>query len=255
MAGSLELSGASDKLRPVRWRLPSLLVLTACAGAPQAAKAPEIGSSRASPISPHQGRYRIERDGQPVGHERYTVTSSAGLWIAEGEIQLAWPLDQTQRYRFEYDLEARRPRRFQVQVELLDEAQTVTGDCDGRQVAGEVTGIVAPERYEVAYGSGTMIDFGSPLFSALVFALLGPALESAEPIKLRSIVIPIPFLRPAVLLQELRFAGRDGDLRKVALGPHGRKPAAFWLRADGLPVRVKTWADEGGAPFVYELEP
>lgn len=190
-----------------------------------------------------------------MGEERYTVTSSAGLWVAQGEIILAWPLEQTQRYRFEYDVKARRPAAFSISLSLLGETQTVTGRNDGTTLAGEVRGIVDPVPYEVAYGPGTMIDFGSPLFSALLFALLSRELESPAPIKVRSIVVPIPFLRPAVLLQELRFAGREGELRKVALGPAGKKPTAYWVRSDGMPTKARTWADEGGAPFVYELEP
>ncbi len=203
----------------------------------------------------HSGGYEITRDGKPVGHERYTVTSSATRWVAEGEITLSWPLDQIQTYRFEYDVANRRPSRLEVTLALLGETQRVVASCDGRSLSGEVTGIVDPVPFDVAYGPGTMIDFGSPLFSALAFALLAEHLEGSAPMPVRSIVVPVPFLQPAVLLQELRFAGREGELRKLAVGPDGRKPAAFWVRPDGIPVKVKTWADEGGAPFVYELEP
>ena len=235
------------------------LALGACSTQLGDAGGPEVaGKQTPAEISlprSHTGRYLITRDGKPMGTEHYTVTSSAALWSIEGEITLGWPLDQIQRYRLDYDVVKRRPAGFEISLSALGETQRVVASNDGTMLRGEVTGIIDPVSFEVAYGPGTMIDFGSPLFGALAFALLETFLESPEPIAVRSIVVPVPFLRPAVLLQELRFAGRDGPLRKVALGPNGRKPAAFWVRADGIVVKLKTWADEGGAPFVYELEP
>lgn len=222
---------------------------------PTATRSSATATSELALLAPQSGRYQITRDGKPVGEERYTVTSSAGIWAVEGAISLSWPLDQVQRYRLEYDEKNRRPARFEIAIELLGETQRVRGECDGSFFRGEISGIVEPVTFEVAHGPGTMLDFGSPLFSALLFALLGAELESATPISVRSVVVPVPFLRPAVLLQELRFAGREAELRKLALGPSGVRPAAYWVRADGLPVKVKTWPDEGGAPFVYELEP
>lgn len=202
------------------------------------------------------GRYAIVREGQAVGEERFTITSSQGIWRARGVIELDWPVEGKQGYDLMIDARTREPLGFEVWLELAGERQTALGHCEAGYVRVTTENILGKTETEVPYARGTMIDFSSPIFNALVLSLIGPHLVEGKLLPVRTIVLALPLLTPAVVLATYRLAGAENGLRRVAVGqddPRSR-PAAFWVREDGLPVRVRTWPEGGGAPFEMRLD-
>lgn len=237
------------------------VVLLTLAGCASTASAPR-GDAFAADLDllrPMRGRYTIVREGERVGEEQFAVTSSAGVWQVRGEISLSWPADSKQHYLLRVDRARREPLGFEVGFELAGERQTARGDCDGDYLNVHTENMLGVTDSRVAYARGTMLDFGSPLFNTVALALLGPHLEERKPIAVRAIVLAMPFLLPAVMVQKYTLMGLDGELRKVAVGPatpsEEQLPTALWVRADGLPVRIRTWPEGGGSPLELQLEP
>jgi hypothetical protein len=230
-----------------------IVLLAACASsAPPAAPQGRIFSRL---LPPSSGRYAITREGEAVGEERFTITSSQGVWQVRGEIELAWPVEGKQGYELSLDTETREPIAFLVWLEIVGERQVASGRCDGEFVHIETENIMGRTESRVPYARGTMIDFSSPIFNAVVLGLLGTHLASDQSVPVRTIVLALPMLLPAVVLETYQLAGHEGSLRRVTVGQADGKarPTAMWVRDDGMPVRVRTWPEGGGAPFEMML--
>src|SRR5262249_10070171 len=160
-----------------------------------------------------------------------------------------WPVEQEQGYELQIDEATCEPVAFSIWIEILGERQEVSGRRDGAYFSVHTKTIAGERSRDVPYAKGTVIDFGSPLFNTLALSLLGSTLEVGRPIPVRTILISLPRFDASVLVVMYELRGRDGDLQKIAVHPVGSlRPTAMWVRSDGLPVRVRSWVDEG-PPF------
>lgn len=211
-------------------------------------------SDRPAMIRPTSGRYAITRGDRAIGEETFTITSSASVWKVEGRIRLDWPVEQIQGYALEVDERSLEPRAFEVWIEILEERERVTGRRTEQHFTIRNQAISGERTRQVAYGRGTMIDFGSPLFNALPLSLLGSSLQVGKPVPVRTILITLPRLDAAVTIATYELLGANAETRQISVSPSGRaRPTAMWVRRDGLPVRVRTWIDDG-APFDLVLK-
>lgn len=207
-------------------------------------------------IAPAGGRYLITRGGEEIGTETFTITSTGGVWRATGRLDLVWPVERTEGYVLEIDQATREPLAVAAWIELLGEKQSVRGrrDAAGEYFNFEMQTIAGPHRRQIPYAPGTVLDFSSPIFNTLVLAMLGPSMQIKKPLRIRTITLTVPQLEPAVMIQTYELFAIEGDTKKIAVSSvAGQKPNAFWVRPDGLPIKVRTWVD-GGPPFVIELE-
>ena len=207
-------------------------------------------------LAPMSGRYRITRQGVPAGEETFTITRTGPLWRVVGHTSLHGAVDVEQGYRLDVDAERAEPEAFEVWIEIAGIRERATGERRGDRFHVTVEAVSGKGEVDVPYGPGTVLDFATPIFNTLALSLLGPSLRLGAPIEVRTISLVLPTLRPVVVLQRYERHGDDGPLRKIAVGPGGAaRPTALWVRADGLPVRVRTWPDGGGVPYEMRLEP
>lgn len=205
------------------------------------------GAERPGLVPATRGRYEISRGDERIGEERFTITSSAGRWRAEGTIELSRPIPQVQRYVLELDGETREPISFVLEAELAGERLGAVGHrTDDDYFAIDSTTIAGKRSRRVPYGAGTALELGTPLSSTLVLSLLGPSLAPRRVVHVRTIAVGFPALEPYVALFAYELHAREGGVAKVAVSPAGAKrPIAMWVRGDGLPVRVRSWAEDG----------
>lgn len=205
-------------------------------------------------VAPMRGRYAITRAGEPVGEERFTITASGAVWRARGVVELRWPVEQRHGYVLEVDRWTLETRSIVAWLELLGERQSVRGAVRGAQLELVVQAISGDRRTNIAWGPGTALDFGSPVFNAVPLARIAPRLTPGHPVAVRTVLILVPVLEPVVLVENYALRDVQGGLRRIAVGPgDAPRPIAMWVRADGLPVRVRTWVDDG-PPFELRLE-
>jgi len=202
-------------------------------------------------IAPMHGYYAIYRAGERVGTERFSITSSAGLWRVTGEVEIDEPVEIVHGYELIVDPASEEPLGFDVWVELAGERERAIGVVEGRHVRVDVESIMGPGSGRVPYARGTVIDFASPLANTLALGLLLPDLAVGKSVHVRTISIALPLLQPAVTLQRYTLVGREDDVSRVTIDQEDRHtaPTALWVRADGLPVRVRTWPETGGEPY------
>src|SRR6185503_2256227 len=122
-------------------------------------------------ISPTRGRYTITRDQEPIGEETFTITSSGGIWRAQGRLAIRWPVDRIQGYVLEIDQETREPIAFEAWMELLGERQSVRAQRDAAYFHFEMRTLRGERKRDVPYAPGTVLDFASPLFNTLALSL------------------------------------------------------------------------------------
>ncbi len=233
-------------------------LLGACYGHAQtpAPEAPAPVAVRPPLIAPMTGHYRIERDGQRIGDERFTITSSAGVWRVEGRVELASPTESVHGYALSVDEATAEPVAFHVWFEMFGARRDAQGERtpDG-YFHVETSGIGGAHTKDVPYAPGTAIAYDSPLFSTLAMSLLVRSLEADAPVSVRTIALPLPDLAPTVLLTTYALSKRDAGIAKVVMTrPRTELPVALWVREDGLPVRVRTYVARGASPIERNLE-
>lgn len=221
-----------------------------------AASPPKAGAARPPLVAPMQGHYTIERDGERIGDERFTVTSSAGVWRVEGEVKLESPTASVHGYVLEIDEATAEPQRFHVWFELYGARREATGRrTEDGFIHVETTGIGGTRTKEVPYAAGTAIAYDSPLFATMALSLLVGSMQPETPVAVRTILLPLPDLAPTVLLTTYRLEAREGAIAKVVVErPRTKLPVALWVRDDGLPVRVRTFVARGAPPIERRLE-
>ncbi len=202
-------------------------------------------------IAPMRGWYAIYREGERVGTERFAITSTGGVWRTRGSVELDDPVEIVHGYDLMVDPATEEPLGFDVWVEIAGERQRALGVVEGTHVRVDVDSIIGARSGKVPYGPGTVIDFASPLANTVALALLLPTLEVGKPTRVRTIAIALPLLAPSITLQRYTLVATEDGVHRVMVDQEdGRtKPTALWVRADGLPVRVRTWAEDGGAPY------
>jgi hypothetical protein len=231
------------------------MLLAGCYGHNRPLEAAAKAKPRPALIRPMTGRYAITRALQDFGEERFTITSSNARWTVTGRIDLTWPTEQAQGYTLSIDERTFEPAAFTIWIEILGERQEIEGVRAKDYFNVKAKTIAGGYERQVPYAQGTVIDFGSPLFNTLALSLLGPVLEPGRPIGVRTILISLPRLDSTVLLEMYELKGMQDGLQKIAVHPLGAiRPTAMWVRPDGLPVRVRTWVDEGD-PFEMLLDP
>jgi len=233
-----------------------VLLIWAGSGCYAHQRPPEAPKNQPRPalIRPTQGRYAITRGGEEVGEERFAITSSSARWSVAGDIHMTWPVDQAQGYELTIDERSCEPISFSMWIEIVGERQEVKGVREGDHFNVHAQTIGGEHARQVPYAAGTVIDFGSPMFNTLALSLLGPTLELGQPVPVRTILISLPRLDATVLVEMYELRGRKDGLDLVAVHPLGAlRPTAMWVRPDGLPVRVRSWVDEG-EPFELVLD-
>lgn len=221
---------------------------------------PEIGpptAARVRPplLAPMSGHYTIERAGTRIGDERFTVTSSAGIWRVEGRVELASPTESTHGYVLTIDEATAEPVEFFVWFEMFGGRREAYGQRtpDG-YVHVEMSGVGGAGAKDVPYAAGTTIAYDTPLFSTLALSLLLAGLEVGASVSVRTIVLPLPDLAPSVLLSTYALSEREGDVAKIVMTrPRTQLPVAMWVRRDGLPVRVRTYIAREAPPIERHL--
>jgi hypothetical protein len=197
-------------------------------------------------LAPGRGSYTITRENEPLGRETFSITSSSGVWRVEGRIELTFPAERAQGYVLEIDETTREPRAMSVWIELLGERLESRGQRVEQFFRFDSKTMRGPRRRDIPYAQGTVLDFASPLFNSFVLSMLGQDLELKKPVRVRAIALTVPQLEPAVMVQSYELRGMDGELRKISVSAVGHlQPIALWVRNDGLPVRVRTWIDDG----------
>lgn len=198
------------------------------------------------------GRYVVTREGEPAGEERFTITSSAGVWRAAGTLELHLPVEQVTRYRLDLSTVTEEPLGFALEIELEGVRQRAVGRREGDLLVVEGETLAGRWTRRVPYGRGTAIELGTPLSSTLVSSLLGPSLAPKQPALVRTVFVTPPTLEPAVQVLAYELFGREGEVSRIAVGPtSGEGRIALWVRPDGLPIRVRTGAR--GARFELRL--
>jgi hypothetical protein len=202
--------------------------------------------SRPPLVAPMTGRYRIEADGAPVGHETFTITSSAGVWRVRGDTIFDGPLDHRQGYMLAVDARSAEPIAFEAWIEVMGTRRTARGFEKDGAFEVSVRGVGSPEKRTIAYAPGTVIAFGTPLFHVLSMSLLVEGLESKKPVDVRTIALSLPMLSPVVTLQTYALHERIDGIAKVESKLAAAKaPTALWVRRDGLPIKVRTIDAQG----------
>ncbi|MCK6545896.1 hypothetical protein L6R52_08510 [Myxococcota bacterium] len=231
-----------------RGAVAALVVVAALVSGCYAHHAPARGPAAPAGalLAPMQGRYVIARGGEVVGEERFTITSSAGVWRAEGAIRIDGIVEQRARWALAIDLKTRQPKAFEATLAIEGIEAHVRGRVERGYVIADGDGPSGAWRREVPYGAGTIIELGSPIPTTLATSLLGPALEPKKPVSIRTITFAAPSLLPSVGVHTLVLFDRDGGTSRIAVETeHGARPVAMWVRDDGLPLRVRTPARDG----------
>jgi len=214
--------------------------------------------ARAQLLTGLSGVYRIEREGEAIGTEHFTVRSDKGVWTAEGEIELRWPVEQKQGYRLELEELNGDLVFISVWLEIAGARQSLEGTLDKEGwFVGSIETLRGKRKFKVGYGAGTALDFGSPVFNLPPLCLMAKRLSSKDPVAVRTIVVALPDMRPSVVLQEYVLVEESTDgIRKIAVSPpkSASRPTALWVRADGLPTRARTWTSGSEVPFEMILE-
>jgi hypothetical protein len=256
MAFSDSMSGAdASKASWTRQHAAFVLLFAAACYHHERPAEPPKNQVRPSLIRPTEGRYAITRGTDRVGEERFTITSSNARWTLAGNLELAWPVEQTRGYMLTIDERSLEPIAFSMWIEILGERQEVKGVRQADHFTVHAKTIAGEHQRDVPYGPGTVVDFDStPLLNTLVLSLLGPSLEVGHPVPVRTILISLPRLDATVLVEMYELRGKKDDLELVAVHPLGAlRPTALWVRPDGLPVLVRSWIDDG-PPFELKLE-
>lgn len=167
---------------------------------------------------------------------------------------MSWPIERTQGYVLTIDERTREPLTVEAWIEMIGEKVRVRGRRQAEYFVFDMDTITGPHQRAIPYAQGTVLDFPSPIFNTLVLALIGPKLELHKPIRIRTISVTVPQMEPAVMIQSYELHDTDEHkTRKIAVSSvSGTKPNAFWVRDDGLPIKVRTWIDDG-PPFEIDL--
>jgi hypothetical protein len=148
------------------------------------------------------------------------------------------------------------PAAFSFAVDVLGERREVKGTLeadDHFHVRG--AGLGRPFERRVPHGGGTLVDlFADPVTKLFALPLLLPALARGTPVPVRTVQFVAPALEPVVLLGTYTLRGERDGLRLVELEAGGAR-VALWLRADGLPVKVRAFGVGEGPPLEYRLAP
>lgn len=239
----------------IRWFLP--LFLAGCyahGDAHRLREAPLPGSVRPDLVAPFSGRYRIEKEGETIGYEQFTVTSSAAVWSVKGEAVFSGPVDHRQGYLLAIDERTAEPIAFEAWIEVMGSRRTARGWEENGYFEIRVQGIGGPESRSIPYARGTTVGFGTPLFHTLAMSLLLPSLVEKRPVAVRTIALSLPMLSPVVTLQRYTLHDRvDGVAQVESKLAAARQPTGLWVRKDGLPVKVRT-IDEKGVVVDMVLE-
>jgi len=230
-----------------------LLALTAaaCASGPSAARSPRQPRT----ITDVEGWYTLERGGARVGAEHFVITSSAGRWQLEGHLELSSPVSLTQHYLLVQDVAREEPLGVEVWLELEGVAQHAQGVIERGYLVVDVDTVAGARTVRVPYARGTAVALDTPLASAPVLAALLPELAMGHSSRVRTISLALPYLVPAVSVERYTRATDDGAYARLTIDQEGGRspPTALWLRADGLPVRARTWSSDGGSPIERHL--
>ncbi|MFO0728847.1 MAG: hypothetical protein U1E65_34025 [Myxococcota bacterium] len=207
---------------------------------------------------PIEGSFTILRGDEEIGSERFTITSSAGVFSLSGALSLGGALSSSQSYALEVDARTFEPRRFRVALALADEVERVEGTRAGDSFQVSIDNIAGHAERRIPYAKGTMIDLGTPLSHAVALSLLLPTLEERRPVSVRTIRAPLPLLIPEVVVLEYTLYGRSPESaeHKVAVkeSTSRGKPSGLWLGDDGLVVRARIFGEDGGPPFDFVLD-
>lgn len=202
-------------------------------------------------IAPMTGYYAIYRSGERVGTERFTITATGGVWRTRGTVELDEPVEIVHGYDLIVDPVSEEPLGFDVWVEIAGARERALGSVEGPHVRVDVDSVMGKGSGKVPYARGTVIDFASPLSNTLVLSLLVPGLAVGGSARVRTIAIALPLLAPSVIVQRYTRVATDDGVHKVTVDQEDghTPPTALWVRADGLPIKVKTWPEGGGAPY------
>ena len=204
------------------------------------------GPLRPQLLSPRKGRYRIERAGEQIGYEDFTITSSASVWRVQGQTVFAGPAGHKQGYLLAISERSAEPVAFEAWIEVLGQRRTARGVETRGNFEISVRGIGGKEARLIPYAPGTTVGFGTPLFHTLAMTLLLPALLPGKPIEVRTIALSLPMLSPVVTLQTYTLRDRiDGIARVESKLAAARLPTGLWVAADGLPIKVRAIGDDG----------
>jgi hypothetical protein len=207
---------------------------------------PPAGPTRPPLVSPSHGRYRIEKNGERIGYEEFTITSSASVWRVEGETVFEGPAAHKQGYLLAISERTAEPVAFEAWIEVLGQRRTARGWEAKGNFEISVRGIGGDEARLIPYAPGTTVGFGTPLFHTLAMSLLLPALVPGQPIEVRTIALSLPMLSPVVTLQTYTLRDRVGGIARIESKlAAARAPTGLWVRADGLPVKVRAIGDDG----------
>lgn len=234
-------------LEVIRWFLP--LILAGCyahGDTHRLREPPPPGTVRPDLVGPSSGRYRIEKGGEVIGYERFTVTSSGAVWRVEGEAVFSGPVDHRQGYLLAVDQRTAEPVAFEAWIEVMGARRVARGWEENGYFEIRVQGIGGPEKRSIPYARGTTVGFGTPLFHTLAMSLLLPTLVEKKPVEVRTIALSLPMLSPVVTLQRYTLHDRvDGVARVESKLAAAKKPTGLWVRPDGLPVKVRTIDERG----------
>lgn len=204
------------------------------------------------------GRYTIWRDGEAIGEERFTITSSAGVFRLQGTLSIGGALSSSQGYSLEVDVRTFEPRRFSVWVELASERESAQGQREGDSIEVTTENIAGNGKRKLPYAKGTMFDLGTPISHAVALSLLLPTLRKDVSSPVRTLRVPLPLLLPEIAVVEYTSYGEGGaqaGQRVTVRDPKSRtKPMGLWVRPDGIPLRARIFAESGGAPYEVVLE-
>jgi hypothetical protein len=235
----------------VRKASATLLLLSACyahGDSHRLREDPLPGSVRPALLAPRSGRYRIERAGEPIGYERFTITSSASVWSVRGETVFDGPASHRQGYLLAISEITAEPVAFEAWIEVLGQRRTARGVETQGNFEISVRGIGGKEARLIPYASGTTLGFGSPLFHTLAMSLLLPQLVPGKPIEVRTIALSLPMLSPVVTLQTYTLRDRVGGVARVESKlAAARAPTGLWVQPDGLPIKVRAIGEDGVA--------
>ena len=197
-------------------------------------------------LAPRSGRYRIERAGERIGYESFTITSSASVWRARGEAVFDGPASHRQGYLLAIDEKTAEPVAFEAWIEVLGQRRTARGVERKGIFEVRVDGIGGKELRTIPYASGTTLGFGTPLFHTLAMSLLLKDLIPGKSVEVRTIALSLPMLSPVVTLQTYTLRDRvDGVARVESKLAAARLATGLWVRADGLPIKVRALGDDG----------
>lgn len=182
------------------------------------------------------GAYAIQGPGGQRGIERFTVTSTGSRWTVRAH--RVTPFGR-EGFVLAVDAATGEPVAVEVWRRFGELRRSVTAHREDDWLVVEGRGLGGATAQRVPYAQGTMIDAPTPVFKAVVLALLSRRLSSSAPIAIRTIRFDGPHFEARVVLSTFEARGTQDGLRLVRLLRTGEGPTGLWVGPDGWPSQMR----------------